>query len=324
MKCINCGKELIPGARFCTGCGSVQPESIEQTGQTVQAQPADMYTDRPEEQAYYQQPQEQSYYQQPQEQANYQQPGQYDYNGQQYAAPKKDNKKKTMLIIMIVAAVLVVAGGVLAIIFGVRSCTKYNRSSPRASMQTIVNAFNDSNSKELYNSVPPAYIKLMKDYLSSNFRNNTGDALASKMLFTDSNEPEQELFDAADASLRLLHKKVDCKLAFDVTNERQDGSVTYLTGQVTVGSVNVGEATVGFSQENGNWYINIQATGNDSGNFKKLDSNKLKEVFKDFLPYYLASESVASESKYGYLPRAHSSDESKYGYGSDYNDVPWD
>ena len=184
-------------------------------------------------------------------------------------------KKPVKLIIIIVAAVLVIAGGVVAIILGVKSCS-YDRGNPQAAIQSLIKAINNNNSKEIYNSVKPSMMKEFKEYLNSNM----GAYEAKKFFFTSGDEPEDETFEMCNACLKLLHKKVNCEIKYDVTSESTYGDTSTLRGRLTVGDNDVGILEIQMERENGSWYP-------VSGNSDEIDKEKLAKIFEKFTPQYL-------------------------------------
>lgn len=278
MNCINCGKELAPGAKFCPACGTQQ--TVEQPAQQPEQAAQTAYQEPYTQPVYQEQPygydQQQNGYTQPpygydQQPNPYgQQP--YGYATQPYAQPPKKGKKKAVLIIVIIAAVLAVAGGVLGVIFGVRSCTKYNNGNPRAAAQAIVNAINSNDSRSLYRLMVAPSAKSQLKLASSSMPGY------AKLLFTSDSEPEDEVFAICDDALRLLHKKADCMITFSVKEENTEDGKTVLTGDLSFGNINVGEISVAFAQEDGSWYFS-GVTDQD------IDEQKLKSVFAQYLSF---------------------------------------
>lgn len=276
MNCINCGKELAPGAKFCPACGTQQTveqpaQQPEQAAQTAYQEPytQPVYQEQPygydqQQNGYTQQPY--GYDQQPNPYG--QQP--YGYAAQPYAQPPKKGKKKAVLIIVIIAAVLAVAGGVLGVIFGVRSCTKYNNGNPRAAAQAIVNAINSNDSRSLYRLMVAPSAKSKLKLASSAMPGY------AKLFFTSDSEPEDEVFAIFDDALRLLHKKADCMITFNVKEESTEDGKTVLTGDLSFGNINVGELSVAFAQEDGSWYFSGVTDQN-------IDEQKLQSVFGQYL-----------------------------------------
>lgn len=278
MNCINCGKELAPGAKFCPACGTQQ--TVEQPAQQPEQAAQTAYQEPYTQPVYQEQPygydQQQNGYTQPpygygQQPNSYgQQP--YGYAAQPYAQPPKKGKKKAVLIIVIIAAVLAVAGGVLGVIFGVRSCTKYNNGNPRAAAQAIVNAINSNDSRSLYRLMVAPSAKSQLKLASSSMPGY------AKLFYTSDSEPEDEVFAICDDALRLLHKKADCMITFSVKEETTEDGKTVLTGDLSFGNINVGELSVAFAQEDGSWYFS-GVTDQD------IDEQKLKSVFAQYLSF---------------------------------------
>ncbi len=298
MKCNNCGNEIRDDLKFCPICGSPQAKQTEpadQQGDFFQKPNNNSLEDNSYQQTqafdqqggYYQQTEgaadPNGYYQQPEGAADpngyYQQPGMYNQQVQPgqygYTVPQQPKKKPVKLIIIIVAAVLVIAGGVVAIILGVKSCS-YDRGNPQAAIQSLIKAINNNNSKEIYNSVKPSMMKEFKEYLNSNM----GAYEAKKFFFTSGDEPEDETFEMCNACLKLLHKKVNCEIKYDVTSESTYGDTSTLRGRLTVGDNDVGILEIQMERENGSWYP-------VSGNSDEIDKEKLAKIFEKFTPQYL-------------------------------------
>jgi hypothetical protein len=131
MKCVKCGNELQPGARFCVYCGTpaatepepvvetpvVEPEPVVET--PVEPEPAAETAAAPEaeaavpptyQQPVQQQPVYQQQYQQPVQQPVYQQPV-------QQPAQKKSKKGLVAVIIVLIVLLVIAAAAVVAIVF---------------------------------------------------------------------------------------------------------------------------------------------------------------------------------------------------------------
>ena len=255
MKCTNCGQQIVDGAQFCQYCGAVQSSQPEQMQYAPTSQPEQMQyapTTQPE----------------PMQYAPTSQPEQMQY-APTTQPPKKS--KAPVVIIVVALCVLIAAGGALGVILGLKGCkgksknTNYDRSTPKATAQSLVNALNNENSKEAYKCFSPSMIKMVLYFgMPDGYRG---------LLFDSNDNPEPEVYDAANSALKLAHKKYDCKISYkNVTENSTSDSKSTLTGELYFGNINVGELQADFVKENNSWYFSNIDTS-------RLDYEKLQSIF---------------------------------------------
>ena len=276
-KCNICGAELTPGAKFCTGCGTLVPQDVSSapeqpapaatafnqavgssaSGQTAFEQavssndaPKNIYSDVPQ-------------YGQPDAGTSQPAGAQPGFNGQPpvggqpgagsfyYGQPASPQKKKTGLIAAIIAAVVAVIA-IIVIVVVVLS----NRNTYKTPIEKFEKGINNRDTSTLLEAFPidPKYESLYKlagdsfgDELLSSF-DSEYDGCKVKIEINDTERlTSSELSDAADSSFAS---------SFGDDYDLTEGYYVYCTVKTTGnGSSESEDSTITVCKWDGKWYI---------------------------------------------------------------------